>query len=161
MKKSHSIILALFVINVGVLLWWFSDTQVIKRQTNTLAETLTILEEDGKSARALKSQKLDGLLADSLICSVEVKQYDHEFSKDELTQAHMAMTHLCQSASAEAAEITISINSDTSATVSAILDLSATEKRGKTHSESCQTDLTWKKNDQGKWRLTSITIKEK
>lgn len=158
MKKSHIIILSLFVINVVVLLWWFSDTQVIKRQTKALAETLTIVKEDGKSTRALKSQKLDGLLAVSLICSVEVKQYNYEFSKDELIQAHLAMTSMCQSTSAAASNIAISIDSDTSATVTADLKLSATENRGQTHNESCQAKLKWQKNDQGQWRLSSVHI---
>lgn len=158
MKKIH-IILVLLIINAGILLWWFSDTQVIKRQTNAFGETLVILKEEGKGARALKRQQLAGLLSDSLICSIKVKNYNYEFSKDELTQAHLAMTSLCHSSSAEASEISITIGSDTSATVTTTLDLSATEKGGQIHRATCRTELTWHKNDQGKWRLSTITIR--
>lgn len=161
MKKSHIIILSLFVINAGVLLWWFSDTQVIKRQTKSLAKSLTIDKEDGKSTRALKSQNLDRLLANSLVCSVEVKQHNYEFSKSELTQAHMAMTNYCQSSSANTSDFSIDITSDTTANVTATLNLSATENGGKIHTESCLATLTWQKNDKNQWRLDRIHIQPK
>lgn len=160
MKKSHAIILSLFIINIGVLLWWFSDTQVVKRQTKDLAATLTIASTDGKSARGLKSQKLDKLLSDSLVCTVDIEDYPYEFSRSELTQAHMAMTHYCRNTSAETSNIDISIDDET-ASVTADLNLSATENGGKSHSESCQAKLTWQKNDQGQWRLHSVHIQRK
>lgn len=161
MKKIHIVILCFFTLNIAGMPWWFSDTQVIKRQTQDLAETLTMLKEDEKGTRALKSQQLAGLLSDSFRCSVQVKDYNHEFSKTELTQAHLAMTSYCQSSSAEASDISINFDNENTATVTSTLYLSATETGNKTHSESCNAELTWEKNEDRQWRLIQISLKGK
>jgi len=158
MKKIH-IIIAIFALNTAGLIWWFSDTQIIKRQTKALAESLTISSTDPQTIRALKNQKFILLLAEDLHCSVQIKDYSYEFDKSDLAAAHLAMLNYGQSSSAEASNITLTFNSDTSATVTSTIDLTATEKGGKTHSESSQAELTWKKNEQKKWRLQKITLK--
>ena len=40
-------------------------------------------------------------------------------------------------------------------------DLTATQKNGTSHSESCQATLTWQKNDQDQWRLHNVHIQQK
>ena len=161
MKKIHIIILSIFALNIIGMLWWFSDTQVIKRQTKALAESLSMAKSDPQSIRALKHQKLTLLLADKLECSVEVSDYSHTFNRNELTEAHLAVLNYCESTSAKVSDISINFDNDTTATVTSILGLSATEKGGKTHSESCTAELTWQQNDKSQWRLSRISLKGK
>ena len=161
MKKTHLIILSILTLNIIALLWWFSDTQVIKRQTKTLAESLSMAKSDSQSIRALKHQKLILLLSDKLECIIDVSNYSHTFDRSELTEVHLAVLNYCESTSAEVSDISISFNSDTSATVTSHLNLAATEKGGKTHSESCTTELTWQQNDESQWRLSRLSLKGK
>lgn len=158
MKKSLIITIGLFIIMIGVLMWWFSDTQVIKRQTQELANVLTIATVDGKTSRAARNQNFKSLLSKDASCTVDVKSYQGEFTRDDLIAAHHALVHTCKTANASASDVTITAINDTSATVTAKLAISVTEKNGNHHSETCQADLRWQKNDQGKWKLDSILI---
>ncbi|NWK57236.1 hypothetical protein HW115_16560 [Verrucomicrobiaceae bacterium N1E253] len=160
MTKSNFIIAAVFATVVAVLLWWFSDTQVIKRKTHALAETASVARADGKGARALKTKDLAGLLSNEVIGSVEVSRLSDSFSKDEMLSAHHMLVHNCRSASAIFSDMEIEIDDETgtSATVTASLDLLVTDTRGEEYKESCLASLTWKKNDQDQWSLHRIQI---
>lgn len=161
MKRIHIVILSVFTLNIAGMLWWFSDTQVVKRQTKDLVTSLTMTESDSQSIRALKHQKLTHLLADKLECTIKVSEYSHTFNRNELTEAHLAVLNYCQSTSAKASDISINFDNDTTATVTSTLDLSATEKGSKTHSESCTAELTWQKDNENQWRLSRISLREK
>jgi len=159
MKKSALIILAIFVVIVGVLMWWFSDTQVIKRQTQQLADSLTIAKTDGKTARLSKTQDFSGLLASSVSCNIDIADYKSELGANDLKEAHHMMAHYCESSSAQASQIEITAISDARSTVTADIDLAVIEKGGTKHGEPCKAILIWEKNDSGKWKLESIEIK--
>ncbi len=158
MKKPALIILAIFVVIVGILMWWFSDTQVIKRQTQQLANSLTIAITNGKTARLSKTQDFSGLLAPSVSCSIDIADYQSDFGHGDLTEAHHMMAQYCESSSAKASQIEITAISDTQSTVTADIDLAVIEKGGTKHGEPCKAVLVWEKNDSGKWKLESISI---
>jgi len=161
MKKIHIIILSILALNIIGMLWWFSDTQVIKHQTKDLTACLNMAESDSQSIRALKHQKLTHLLADKLECTVEVSEYSYTFNRNELTEAHLAVLNYCQSTSAKASDTSIHFDNNTTATVTSTLDLSTTEKGNKTHSESCTAELTWQKDNEKQWRLSRISLRGK
>ena len=160
MKKIH-IILIIFAINTAGLIWWFSDTQVIKRQTKALTECITTSSTDPQTTKALKNQKFISLLAADLHCSVQIKDYSYEFDRDDIAAAHLALLSYGESSSAEASDISLTFNSDDTATVTAYLNLDVTEKGGKAHRESSQAELTWKENEQNKWLIQKITLRGK
>jgi len=159
MKNPTLIILGFFVVIVGILMWWFSDTQVIKRQTQQLAGSLSIAMTDGKIARLRKTQDFSELLALSVSCRIDIADYQSNFSHNDLKEAHHIMTHSCESSSAKVSQIEITIISDTQSTVTADLELAVIEKGGTKHGEPCKAMLTWEKNDTGKWELETIEIK--
>lgn len=159
MKKPVIITLGVFILTVGILMWWYSDAQVIERQSHQLAEVLTIESTDGKSARLGKTQDFSGLLDPSVTCTVDVSNYQSDFSHDELQAAHHMMAHNCEFSSAKISQIKITELTDTQATVDAELILSVTRKDGTRHGEACDAVLIWKKNDSGKWKIESIEIK--
>ncbi len=158
MKKIH-IILIIFALNTAGLIWWFSDTQVIKRQTKALTECITTSSSAPQTTKALKNQKFIALLAEDLHCSVQIKDYSYEFDRDDLAAAHLALLNYGESSTAEASDISLTFNSDDTATVTAYLNLAVTEKGGKSHSESSHAELIWKETEQNKWRIQKITLK--
>ncbi len=159
MKKPVIITLGVFILIVGVLMWWYSDAQVIERQSHELADALTIESTDGKSSRLSKTQDFSGLLDPSVTCTVDVSNYQSDFRHDDLQSAHHMMAHNCESSSAKISQIEITELTDTQATVDADLILSVTRKDGPRHGEACDAVLIWKKNDSGKWKIESIEIK--
>jgi hypothetical protein len=159
MKKPVIITLCTLALIIASLAWWFSDTQVVKRQTKQFAKVLTIASNDAKSTRAQKNQNFTSLLAKSVSCHVNTANYQSDFHHDDLVSAHHMMVHSCQSSSATPSNLQISKPENNQATVTADLDLSVTEKDGTRHSDPCQATLVWQKNDQGKWKLSSIEIK--
>lgn len=158
MKKPLLALLAILIIVIGVLMWWFSDSQVIKRQTHAWIDTLTILSTDGKTSRAGKTQDFSGLLDASVTCSVNISDYQSDFQHDELEAAHHMMVHNCESSSAQIGNLEISEITGTQATVQADLNLALTEQGGRKHGESCKLELIWTKTDAGTWKIESITI---
>lgn len=158
MKKPALILLGVMIIVVGTLAWWFSDAEVIKRQTEALAKSLTIASHDGKSARLSKTQGFSSLLAQSVSCSVVIQGYESEFGHDDLQAAHHMMVHNCGSATAKTSNVEITMLSDTEASVTADLLLTLKEKNGTPHGKACDAVLVWKKNEAGKWKLDSIVI---
>ena len=158
MKKFHIILLSMLVLNMIGMLWWFSDTQIIKRQTKDLAASLSMTQSDSPSSRALKHQKLTHLLAAKLKCTIEVPGYSHTFNRSELTEAHLALLNHCKSSSAKASAISISFENDTTAMVTLSLDLSVIEKSDKTHRETCTAELTWQEDSENQWRLIRVSL---
>lgn len=159
MKKPVIITLCTLSLIIASLAWWFSDSQVVKRQTHELTRLLTVASTDGKSTRALKNQNFTSLLSPAVSGHVDLPDYQSDFGHSDLVSAHHSLVHLCRSASVTPSNLKISKPEQNRAGVTADLDLSVTEKDGTRHDETCQATLIWQKNDQGKWKLSSIEIK--
>ncbi len=158
MKKPVIITLCTLSLIIASLAWWFSDAQVVKRQTHELTRLLTVASTDGKSTRAVKNQDFTSLLSPSVSGHVDLPDYQSDFGHSDLVSAHHALVHFCRSSSVIASKLKISKPDQNRASVTADLDLSVTEKDETRHKETCQATLVWQKNDQGKWKLGSIEI---
>lgn len=159
MKKPLYISITVFILIIGFLIWWFSDTQVVKRRTEELTHIFTIKADDGKSARVSKNQDLGELLSRTFSCSIELDSYQRDLQRDDLINAHLYLGQICQSSSVQIGEITIISLNDDSATVQADFSISVQEKGGRSHSESAPATLIWKKTEGGSWRLDEVTLK--
>jgi len=55
-------LIPLIIILIGFLIWFFSSSQVIKRRTNTILESLELSEGSSRIARVTKSHSLKKIL---------------------------------------------------------------------------------------------------
>ena len=69
----------------GLSVWWFSDTQVLKRRTQSLLTTLTLDSGTGKVGRQMGSYTLNSLLASEVsLDTPTIKEANGSFQRDEL-----------------------------------------------------------------------------
>jgi hypothetical protein len=95
MKRLAIPATALLVL-AAFLFWWFSPTQVLKRRTLSLLETLTMDAGTGKSTRQLGAYSLNALLAREVELSTPtIDQANGTFERSELESA---FSWLCQQA---------------------------------------------------------------
>ncbi len=87
---------AALLVLAAFLFWWFSPTQVLKRRTLSLLETLTMDAGTGKSTRQLGAYSLNVLLAREVELSTPtIDQANGTFERSELESA---FSWLCQQA---------------------------------------------------------------
>lgn len=87
---------AALLVLAAFLFWWFSPTQVLKRRTHSLLETLTMDAGTGKSTRQLGAYSLNALLAREVELSTPtIDQANGTFERSELESA---FSWLCQQA---------------------------------------------------------------
>lgn len=158
MQRSILVVFVAIATLTAGMIWWYSDAQVVKRQSNTLLESLNITGGETNSFRLLKTNSLTNLLADSVSCRVDMVNYQSEFSRAELEERHLLFVRNVESSSVRADEMSIDMLSKDQAKVSAGLSLAVTGKGGNRIAEQCQLTLLWKKNPDGKWRLTLMEI---
>lgn len=158
MKKPLVAAAAAFLVCAGLLLWWFSDSQVLKRNTQALAEHLTISANDAKSTRAAKSQDFVALLAADFGGTLKTNTYTGDITRDEAASGHQYFAQSCESSSVTVTDISINSISGTSATIEATYGASIVMKGGRSYSENAQATMIWKKADGGVWKLQSITV---
>ncbi|BDS05540.1 hypothetical protein NT6N_05800 [Oceaniferula spumae] len=146
---------------VGILLWWFSDSQVIKRNTRNLAATLTIKLDDNKSTRAMKSQDFSALLAPSFRGSVDTDNHQGVITKDEAISGHQFLAFKCQFSQANVSEIEITRIEDNRATVTAQFEISLTTSGGASYSDEADGTLVWMRTKDEIWVLESAKLERK
>lgn len=79
---------AALLVLAAFLFWWFSPTQVLKRRTLSLLETLTMDAGTGKSTRQLGAYSLNALLAREVELSTPtIDQANGTFERSELESA--------------------------------------------------------------------------
>ncbi len=141
-----------------VLVWWFSPSQIIKRQTQKIIQCLDIPETATKTYRALKTNSFSNLLARSVSCRVDIAEYQSEFSRDQLIESHQMYAYNVASAVAEASNIEVHIIDDKNARTNADIYFAITSKKIAAIKEKIEINLDWEKTDTGKWRLTNVEI---
>ena len=157
MKKSLIIGLSVFIILTGTLLWYFSDSQVVKRRTYNLAKQFTIELDDSKSRRVLKSQHLASLLAADFKGAVDTKNYNREFGRDELISSHQYLVQKAQSSRLIITNLKITSMTKETATVSAEFTGSI-DLKNDSHNDSGNAVFTWKKTHAAPWELQTVTL---
>ena len=83
--KRIIISLAILALLGGFATWWFSDTQVLKRRTQSLLTTLTLDSGTGKVGRQMGTYSLNALLAGEVVLDTPtIKEANGSFQRDEL-----------------------------------------------------------------------------
>ena len=94
--KRLTISLLILALLSGFCLWWFSSTQVVKRKTLSLLETLTMASDEGKAKRHMGSYSLNSLLAPQIEFETPtIDQANGSFERDEIDAA---FSWLCEQA---------------------------------------------------------------
>lgn len=158
MNRSRVAMLISLVAIIIVLVWWFSPSQIIKRQTQTIVQCLDIPETATKTYRALKTNSFSNLLAKNVSCRVDIAEYKSKFSRDQLIESHQMYAYNVASAVAEASNIKVHIIDDKNARANTDIYFAITSKKIAAISEKIELNLDWKKTDTGKWRLTNIEM---
>lgn len=146
---------------VGVLIWWFSSSQVIKRNTRELAATLTISADDSKATRGLKGQDFAALLAPDFTGSVAVDNYQGDIDRDEAVMGHQYLAFQCQFSQAKVSAIEITGIEDGQATVTAHFQINVTTKGGTSYSDEADGVLIWVRTEEDTWKLQSAELSRK
>ncbi len=63
---------------------------MLKRNTQALADHLTISANDAKSTRAAKSQDFTALLAADFIGTLDIQEYRGDINRDEAASGHQS-----------------------------------------------------------------------
>ena len=87
--KRLAISLVILALLAGFAFWWFSDTQVLKRRTQSLLTTLTLDSGKGKVGRQMGAYSLNSLLASQVkLDTPTIKEANGSFQRDELESAY-------------------------------------------------------------------------
>ena len=156
-KFTVTVLFALAIIT-AFSVWWFSPSQVVKRQTNTVIKCLDIPETATKTYRALKTTSFSNLLANRVTCHVDIAGYQKDLTHDQLVESHQLYAYHVDWASAKASNIKVSIIDDQHATTQADLNFTISSKKVAASSEIIALNLSWQKNDAGKWQLTKVEM---
>jgi len=157
---NRSILVSLVIVGVlcASLIWWYGDAQVIKRQSNSLLESLNITGAETRSFKMLKTNTFTNMLAKSVSCRVDMANYRSQFSYDDLEAQHHLFVNNVDTSSIKASNMAIEMLAFNEAKVSAGLSLAVTGKGRERFSENCQLTLLWEKTPDGKWKLTQLEI---
>ena len=158
MSKFTATMLFALAIITAFLMWWFSPSQVVKRQTNTVINCLDIPETATKTYRALKTTSFSNLLAKTATCHVDIANYHKDLTHDQLVESHQLYAYHVDWASAKGSNIKVNIIDDQHATAQAELNFTISSKKMAASSELITLNLSWQKNDAGKWQLTKVEM---
>ncbi|MGB0775920.1 MAG: DUF4440 domain-containing protein, partial [Akkermansiaceae bacterium] len=150
MKKPLIILAAILVVAVSFSIWWYSPTQVVKRKSQALIQTLTIHSDDGKTERASKNQTFSSLIGSPFTAEVSTAMLSRKMGASEATESHLVLTQVCSSSSLEISNMEIETSGD-SITVTGAAKVHVSIKDGGSHSESGKATLIWKQQD-NEWK---------
>ncbi len=158
--KRLAISLVILALLGGFACWWFSDTQVLKRRTQSLLTTLTLDSGTGKVGRQMGSYSLNGLLASEVALDTPtIKEANGSFQRDELESAY---SWLCNQAKETRFELqdfrSVTINGD-KATVNLTLIGLVVLPNYRPADGTYDVTFDWNKENDG-WRLSHATWKQ-
>ncbi len=157
--KRLAIAIVLIAILAGLGAWWFSDTQVLKRRTQSLLTTLTLDSGTGKVGRQMGAYSLNALLAEQIqLDTLTIKEANGSFQRDELESAY---SWLCNQAKETRFELqdfrSVTVNGD-KATVTLTLIGLVVLPNYRPADGTYEVSFDWQKEKDG-WRLTHATWK--
>lgn len=146
------------VITSAYLIWWFSPKQVVSRQTQKIINCIDVPQTATKTFRALKTNSFSNLLASTVTCRVDIADYRSDFSKDRLIESHHMFVQNIDWASAKAGNTEVEIIDDKNASSQSVVDFQVQTKKAASVNEQFTISMQWKKNEDGKWLLTSLEM---
>jgi hypothetical protein len=70
---------------IGLVIWWFSPVQTLKRRTASLLQTLTLKSDSTKAARQMGAYSLNALLADEVVLeATTITEVNGTFDRSEM-----------------------------------------------------------------------------
>lgn len=158
--KRLAISLVILALLAGFAFWWFSDTQVLKRRTQSLLTTLTLDSGKGKVGRQMGAYSLNALLAEQVqLDTPTIKEANGSFQRDELEAAY---SWLCNQAKETRFELqnfrSVTVNGD-KATVDLTLIGLVVLPQYRPVDGTFDVTYEWQKEKDG-WRLTRATWKQ-
>ena len=152
--KRLIISLAILALLGGFATWWFSDTQVLKRRTQSLLTTLTLDSGTGKVGRQMGTYSLNALLAGEVALDTPtIKEANGTIQRDELESL---FSWLCNQAKETRFELldlrSVTVNGD-KATVNLTLIGLVVLPNYRPADGKYDVTFDWQKEKDG-WRLT-------
>ena len=155
--KRLIISLSILALLAALGFWWFTDTQVLKRRTQSLLNTLTLDSGKGKVGRQMGAYSLNALLATQVrLDTPTIREANGMFERDELEGAY---TWLCNQAKETRFELqdfrSVTVNGDRAKVELTLLGLVVLPQYRPADGNYGVT-FDWQKEEDG-WRLTQAT----
>lgn len=162
MNKKLLTLVALIICGAGLYLWWFSDSKVITRNTESLIECFEKESGAGRFGGAITTSAFRDLLDDKVGLKVErddipyASDFGSIFAKGDLVQMHTALVN--SPAIVTITDKQINIYDITNDTANVTLNFHIKSEKFKID-HKIQSTLTYKKTD-GEWLVSHAVIKE-
>lgn len=147
------------------ILWFFSDTQILQRRTQSIIETLELQEGTTRIERSAKSQRLQNLLANQISITYPKGQNLFKtsvnltepisFSRERATTAHIYLTETLDHMLVEDLNLGTPEVQEDSAIVPLTFELTAKQKNRPQKSSVLDGTFTFRKVD-GNWKLSKV-----
>lgn len=163
MNKKLITLAVLIVCGTGFYFWWFSDSKVITRSTESLIGCFEQEAGGGRLGGAISTSTFRDLLDDQIAFKIQrddipyASEFGSNLTKPELVQIHSGLTQSAAIISITNKTITITDINDIAATVQLSCRVS-TKNLPKNIDLPINCDLTYKKVD-GDWRVSSVIVK--
>jgi hypothetical protein len=149
--KRVWIYVVLLIMSAGFAFWWFSPTQVLKRRTTSLLETLTLDSSATQGSRTLAAYSLNALLASEV--SLETPTIEEANGTFERAELESAFNWLCGQAKQTRFELMDfqSVTGDTAevaCVLEALVELPTVRPADGIH----QARFSWRREDET-WRV--------
>ena len=140
------------------MLWWFSDSQLLKRKSQALVDCINVTGNESRQYLMLKTNSFANLLAEKVQCHVELENHQANLSQEQLIEHHHLFVTNVGSSFITADDFTVIMGDDNNATVDMSISLNVTGKKGQQYSESGTLTLEWRKDQSDQWGITVIDI---
>lgn len=144
----------------GLGIWWFSDTQVLKRRTGSLLATLTLDSGTGKAGRQMAAYSLNALLAAQVeLENPDIQEANGSFERAELESAFSWLCNQARQTRFEAGKFhSVSVSGDDAQvrlSLTGLVELPTYRPADGTY----EVSFHWQKEEDG-WRLNRAVWRE-
>ncbi len=158
--KRLAISAAIVALLAGLAVWWFSDTQVVKRRTQSLLTTLTLDSGSGKVGRQMGAYTLNSLLAPQVeLDTPTIKEANGTFQREELESAYSWLCNQAKQTRFELRKFQSVTVKDTAATANVTLTGLVELPNYRPVDGEFAVVFDWKKEKDG-WRLARASWTE-
>jgi len=145
------------VLGGAFVMWWFSTSQVLKRRTSSLLETMTLEADSGMAGRQMKTYSLNRLLAESVkLENPEIEAASGTFERSDIEAGFSWLTNQAKETRFDVEDFeSIEVEGETAKvvlTLTGLVDL----KSYRPVDGKYDVVLDWRKEGDG-WRLTGST----
>jgi hypothetical protein len=158
--KRLVISLVILALLAGFGIWWFSDTQVLKRRTQSLLTTLTLDSGTGKVGRQMGSYSLNALLAEQVdLDTPTIKEANGSFQREELESIYSWLCNQAKETRFELQDLrSVTVNGDTAKVDLTLIGLVVLPNY-RPADGTYDVTFEWKK-EKDVWRLNHATWKQ-